>query len=544
MKRQKLLGYFLISCWLGYGSCLQAQDLAFSQFYRTPLLTNPSLLTLDPNFRIRFNYRNQPIASGENISTPMFSLDYPFLDASGRALWGLGLSVLNDNATDLLTTNGFSLGGAYHLYLGNNHSLSLGLQGGFYQRGLDIDRITTDNQFLLGFFNEESGLGEEFSNTSVSYLTSGVGVSWHWYDPIDPSQLKAHLGLSYQNFNEPDISFLENGSSVLPARWTFTGSVRLLHTMNFSVEPHVRWIHRLDFDYLNLGTWLKYHFRSEAQWLQNSHLNLGAWYYTNKAFVVAIEFEQPRYLVAISYDIPTANSTSTWMGNGSFELTLSLKLPRRKKRKPEAIPDRIEHLNDLLSAQRKIPEMKEIKRVPMPKNSMALPPSDTMEIQTFTYIPDHVPEDTMQVSSVIPISSTMDTIQVSDVYKIDVGLDRGENLTLNQKIKFGFNSNDFTRQSKQTLEEVVKILRQHPRLELTIVGHTCNVGDLESNLNLSRDRAMTVKKYLIEKGVEADRLHVQGLGSQAPLFPNQSEYNRILNRRVEFLILGARQQFE
>ena len=55
-----------------------AQDLAFSQYYHTPFLTNPAAIPHDHFTRIFFNFRNQNLESGDNLTTPMLSLIYPF----------------------------------------------------------------------------------------------------------------------------------------------------------------------------------------------------------------------------------------------------------------------------------------------------------------------------------------------------------------------------------------------------------------------------------------------------------------------------------
>jgi len=93
-------------------------------------------------------------------------------------------------------------------------------------------------------------------------------------------------------------------------------------------------------------------------------------------------------------------------------------------------------------------------------------------------------------------------------------------------------------ESKPILDEVAQILLEHPNIKVEIAGHTDSDGDAKTNLILSQHRADTVKKYLVKKGVKAKNLKAIGYGEGKPLVKNNSEENKQINRRVEFIILG------
>jgi OOP family OmpA-OmpF porin len=91
-------------------------------------------------------------------------------------------------------------------------------------------------------------------------------------------------------------------------------------------------------------------------------------------------------------------------------------------------------------------------------------------------------------------------------------------------------------ESSAALDEVVKMLKQDPKLKVYVVGHTDNVGAPAANIELSRQRAAAVVQMLTSKyGVAADRLQAFGAGPYAPLQSNDSEDGRTLNRRVELV---------
>lgn len=91
--------------------------------------------------------------------------------------------------------------------------------------------------------------------------------------------------------------------------------------------------------------------------------------------------------------------------------------------------------------------------------------------------------------------------------------------------------------SYPVLNEVVKVMMEHPEYRLAVDGHTDNVGNDEANMILSQKRSQAVGVYLISKGVQADRLEINGHGETQPKALNDTEQGRQENRRVEFTII-------
>lgn len=90
--------------------------------------------------------------------------------------------------------------------------------------------------------------------------------------------------------------------------------------------------------------------------------------------------------------------------------------------------------------------------------------------------------------------------------------------------------------SNDELNKLVTTLVKNPQYKIIIAGHTDNQGDKKLNQLLSQNRARVIANYLIEKGISEERLEVVGYGSSKPIAPNDSEENRMKNRRVEFTI--------
>ncbi|HEX7573191.1 MAG TPA: OmpA family protein [Bacteroidota bacterium] len=90
--------------------------------------------------------------------------------------------------------------------------------------------------------------------------------------------------------------------------------------------------------------------------------------------------------------------------------------------------------------------------------------------------------------------------------------------------------------SDAALAEIAKLMKRDPTLQLNVVGHTDNVGGIESNMKLSQARAESVVQALSGKyGVPASRLRPYGVGPLSPVASNDTEEGKGKNRRVELV---------
>ena len=104
-----------------------------------------------------------------------------------------------------------------------------------------------------------------------------------------------------------------------------------------------------------------------------------------------------------------------------------------------------------------------------------------------------------------------------------------------QQIHFQFDKDKIRPESFKILDAVVEALRFYPKIRIEVQGHTDNKGGAAYNKNLSDRRAAAVLKYLVAHGVDASRLVSHGYGMEKPLVDNDSDQNRALNRRVQFI---------
>ena len=87
------------------------------------------------------------------------------------------------------------------------------------------------------------------------------------------------------------------------------------------------------------------------------------------------------------------------------------------------------------------------------------------------------------------------------------------------------------------LDDLTAFLKENPTKKIEIGGHTDSQGTVVSNQQLSENRAKAVYNYLIEKGIDAERLNFKGYGETKPKMTNKTEAGRLENRRVECVIL-------
>jgi outer membrane protein OmpA-like peptidoglycan-associated protein len=113
-----------------------------------------------------------------------------------------------------------------------------------------------------------------------------------------------------------------------------------------------------------------------------------------------------------------------------------------------------------------------------------------------------------------------------------------DHIQLSEAIYFEADHAGIRAESNELLDEIAQVINAHGELvKIRVEGHTDSWGNPAANLALSKKRAMMVRSYLIERGVDARRLIAEGFGSENPIASNDNEDGRAKNRRVSFTIL-------
>lgn len=136
---------------------------------------------------------------------------------------------------------------------------------------------------------------------------------------------------------------------------------------------------------------------------------------------------------------------------------------------------------------------------------------------------------------IVEIQGMQGDMVVVDAAALGQAIDRDGKVSV-YGIYFDTDKTEVKPESKSTLEEIAKLMRDRPKLALYVVGHTDMTGTLEHNRTLSEGRARSVVKALVGgHGIGAARLEGHGVGPLAPVATNASEAGRAKNRRVELV---------
>ena len=119
----------------------------------------------------------------------------------------------------------------------------------------------------------------------------------------------------------------------------------------------------------------------------------------------------------------------------------------------------------------------------------------------------------------------------------DVGgdSDNGKAMGL-QSVNFPYDSFVFDQEGKSRMKQNVAILKDKGSLKIQVEGHCDQRGGIQYNLALGEKRANAVRKYLVDKGIEKDRITTISFGKERPLDPGTSEDAYAKNRRANFVI--------
>ncbi|MEM8939068.1 MAG: OmpA family protein [Bacteroidota bacterium] len=126
-----------------------------------------------------------------------------------------------------------------------------------------------------------------------------------------------------------------------------------------------------------------------------------------------------------------------------------------------------------------------------------------------------------------------DEIQIKDIEQLE---SLGKK-AMAQNIYFEFDDTEIKRESLPILNRLLQLLQSSPNLKIEIAGHADNIGSNQINKIVSQKRAESVKKWLVQKGIDANRILARGYGKELPLATNDDEFEgRELNRRIEIIV--------
>jgi type IX secretion system PorP/SprF family membrane protein len=301
------------------------QDLHFSQFFNSPLTTNPANTGFIPdgNYRLGLNYRNQWSAI---MTMPYKTMsvygDAQILRNTDETGWmGIGGVILRDVAGsgNLASTKIYG-SVAYHQMINAGSLLSLGFNVGWANKQINASNLKFPDQFDGKFFDNKLPTGVSLQSNNISYLDMQVGMNYAYF-PTDKIYMNA--GFSVHHVNKPRESFFSSSFDSVDNRVPR----RYIGFLNGSFMVNDQWILNPNVYYTNEAN------SSELVLGMNAHYNLsgngdyqliGGLYYRHKdAFIPLIGLAYKDYTFSFTYDATISTLKNYNNTRGAFEFSLS-----------------------------------------------------------------------------------------------------------------------------------------------------------------------------------------------------------------------------
>ena len=331
MNRKFLIVIVLVLNFIGVKT--YAQDVHFSQFGQTPQLINPGASgVFSGNIRANLNYRSQWSSFGDAYRTYAASFDLPIGRGNGRhAYFGLGGNFYKDVAGEGDFGNflaGLSFSGV--LPLGENHTLSVGIQPAFGQYSANLAKLTWGSQFNGEEFDTELNSNESFGFSSSKYFDLGTGIYYSFRNsPITflGSDISSfNIGISGYHLNTPKQAFFNNTEDEIQRKFIgqFSGTFDLKGS-KVSLLPSMFYAMQGPYREFTPGLLLKIRIGSTTKYtgiFKESAVYFGTHYRVKDAIIPQVYLEFSDYMLGISYDYNNSELSNVTGGNGGFEISI------------------------------------------------------------------------------------------------------------------------------------------------------------------------------------------------------------------------------
>lgn len=198
----------------------------------------------------------------------------------------------------------------------------------------------------------------------------------------------------------------------------------------------------------------------------------------------------------------------------------------------ERMDNRFNHLQADLDALKALAtSMQSQVVVPVPNGNMPLQ-LPTPVVTTDRLTPDETESQEIPVNQ--PSGVTLPIVERVEHAMLETGV------FLALSVNFEFGQNVLLPSSTPTLDAVAEVLEKYPELRIEVAGHTDTTGPIAVNQTLSENRAAAVREYVLgaHPSIDPSRLVSKGYGSSRPIASNERPTGRMLNRRVEFVVLN------
>lgn len=301
-----------------------AQDLHFSQWFNSPLTTNPANTGFipDADYRIGANYRNQwsAIMSVPYKTMSIWGDAQVFRDRIETGWLGLGGVILRDVAgSGKLTSTKVYASAAYHQMLGVAHLLTAGFNVGWANKRINTVDLKFPDQFDGKFFDSNLPTSVILDVPNINYLDVQVGLNYAYF-PTD--QLYVNGGVSAWHLNRPRESFFKTDptgydSRIMPRYNAFVNASYKLND-EVIINPMAYFTTQAKASELVAGGNVQYNLSGDGE----MQLIGGLYYRPGDAFIPMVGFEWKNIKLMFTYDATTSSLSQYNNSRGAFEFAL------------------------------------------------------------------------------------------------------------------------------------------------------------------------------------------------------------------------------
>jgi len=311
-----------------------AQDVHFSNMEFSPMTLNPALAGANYDLQAISNYRTQwnAVPGASPFNTIAVSADMR-LNSNKRNKSGhiaMGVNFFNDQAgVNRISTNNVALSLAYHLIVGDNSTIGLGIQTGFGQRTLDGANGMWGSQYDGLAYNSAIPSGENLGTPSFSFLDAGAGIVYTYGTNESRMRandnIKVNAGYAVFHVNRPNYSFTGGDDNLYMRHSIFANASFGVGSTNFAIEPGIYTQLQGPSTEILMGSDFRVLINEGSKVtgnIQRTSIALGTFYRFRDAFVTRIMFNYAGAALGFSYDFNLSGLTEVTNSRGGAEFFL------------------------------------------------------------------------------------------------------------------------------------------------------------------------------------------------------------------------------
>lgn len=320
--RAKLFQIPMLLCSLLATFFSQAQDLHLSQFFNSPLTTNPANTGFIPDgdYRLGANYRNQwsSVMTMPYKTMSVFGDMQLGKDQMENGWVGIGGAILKDVAgSGNLTSTKIYGSVAYHQLLGNSSLLSLGFNAGYANKQINVANLKFPDQFDGHFFDNKLPTSVALTNNNIGYLDMQVGMNYAYF-PTE--NIYVNGGFSAHHVNSPRESFFDaaDATNRIPIRYIGFLNGSFMLNDQWIVNPNAYVTVQARSSEIVAGANAQYNLSGDGE----NVLIAGLYYRHKEAVIPMVGLGYKDYAFSFTYDATLSSLSAYNNTRGAFEFSL------------------------------------------------------------------------------------------------------------------------------------------------------------------------------------------------------------------------------